>query len=177
MQYTKSKLPAINLKFAMLVLILAVSACSQKTDNNKMSVSGDRLSAPLPAALLTVDASNLLVDIYDGGKSIPCTGLTVNQVKGTFSCSATLSAGSHSISLKYFIKDSTYGIVLVQTSSAISITVTAGETTTADFSLATITDIDSDGDGISNLAELNAGTNPFTTCKLDNSNLNECTLG
>jgi len=166
-----------SVSILLTALILIVTGCSNKSAQNTISVSDDKLSAPLPASLVVIDASTLVVEIIDEGTVIPCGGLTVDQVANTFSCNITLSEGAHSISLKYYIKDATYGVVPIQTTSAISINVTAGQTTIADFSSATITDIDSDGDGINNLAELNAGTNPFNTCKLDSSHINECTLG
>ena len=163
---------------ALCVVVLLLGACSQKPAQNSISLSGDTLSAPLPSALLTIDETNLIVNVIDGGNTIPCGGLTVDQVAGTFSCNITLSAGSHSISLMYSINDVTYGKVPVMSSSTVTINVTAGQTSTANFDTAIFTNIDTDGDGVSNLAELNAGTNPNSTiCKFGSSLFDRCTLG
>jgi len=160
----------------LVAVLLILNGCSYPEQDNVL-VSGNNLSLPLPASLVVIDASTLIVEVVDGGTVLPCGGLTVDQVAHTFSCNITLSEGAHSISLKYYIKDATYGVVPIQTTSAISITVVAGTTTTADFSSVTVTPIDSDGDTINNLDELIAGTNPFATCKLGTSKLGSCTLG
>ena len=176
----------LRLAFMLIVLMLTLSACSQKSSQNEVSVSDDTLSAPLPSALLAVDATNLVVGVVvDGGLPQTCAGLSVNQGAGTFSCTITLSGGPHNIVLVLSIIDATYGTVQVVTVSGLDVVVVPGQTVSADFSTLTITFVDDDGDGISNRDELDAGTDPsdpldptpLSDCILDTSLIDSCTLG
>ena len=70
----------LYLGLMLIVLALALSACSQKSSQDKVTVSGDTLSAPLPSALLAVDETNLVVGVVvDGGTPQTCANLSVNQ--------------------------------------------------------------------------------------------------
>ena len=172
----------------LMVLVLALSACSQKSSQNEVSISDGTLSAPLPSALLTIDANNLVVGVVvDGGAPKTCAGLSVNQGAGTYSCNITLEGGTHNIALVFSIIDATFGTVEVAKASGIDVNVVPGQTTTADFSAVVLTMTDTDLDGISNLNELDAGTDPsdpldptptpLSDCILDASLLDSCTLG
>ena len=170
----------LRLAFMLMVLVLTLSACSQKSSQDEVLVSGDTLSAPLPSALLAFNETNLVVEVVvDFGAPQTCSNLSVDQVNGTYSCNITLSAGPHNISLVFSVIDATYGTVQVAIASGIDVEVVPGQTATADFSTATINyDFDDDGDGINNLAELDAGTNPDNSdCILDASVIGSCTLG
>ncbi len=154
----------IRLGLILVLLMLTLSACSQKS-NNQGSVSDSTLSAAVPDTLMAVifDASNLVVElVVDGGEPQACTGLTVDHVNRTFSCSIILLAGARSLSLIYSIdtKAVAFGIVNVTTTSAINVNIVAGQTTPVDFSTTTLTYLDLDEDGITNLEEINAGTDP-----------------
>ena len=71
------------LALTLIMLALALSACSQKSSQNEVSVSGDTLSAPLPSALLAVDETNLVVGVVvDSGSPKTCADLSVNQGMG-----------------------------------------------------------------------------------------------
>jgi hypothetical protein len=169
------------LALLLTVLALTLSGCSQSSNRDAGSVSNDTLSAPLPIALraLALDKTNLVVEVVDGsGAPQACTNLSVDQVNGTYSCTVTLSGGSHTLSLIFSVIDPTYGTVQVATTSGVVVDVVPGQTTPADFTLATLTLDDNDGDGISNLDELDAGTNPNSSeCTLDYSHIGSCTLG
>jgi len=153
----------LRLTLLLILLVLVLSACSQKS--NQGTVSNEALSAPLPEALLKAtvvfDATNLLVELQvDGGEPQACTDLGVDQANGTFSCSTTLPVGAHALVLIYSVIDPTFGTVQVTTTSAINVNIVAGQSTPADFSSATLNNLDSDGDGISNLDELDVGSDP-----------------
>jgi hypothetical protein len=169
----------LHLTFMAVMLAVALSGCSQTANQDEVSVSNDAMSAPLPDVLvaLAVDETNLVVEvIVDGGTPQACTNLSV--VAGTFSCNVTIPAGAHTLTLVYSIIDATYGIVQVATSSGIAVDIVAGETTSADFSTATLTYDDGDGDGVRNIDELDAGTDPSDdSCILDHSLVGSCTLG
>lgn len=73
-----------------------------------------------------------------------------------------LPAGAHTLTLVYSVIDDTYGAVQVTTTSGINVNIIAGQSTPANFSAATLTyNDDDDGDGITNLDELNARTDPM----------------
>ena len=177
----------LRLAFMLVVLVLTLSACSQKSSQNEISVSNDSLSAPLPEMPtgLVLDNTNLVVGVVvDGGAPQICTGLAVDQGAGTYSCNITVPAGTHTITLVYSVSGTTSGTVELATVSGINVTVVAGQTTTADFSGATLTFTDTDGDGATNLAELDAGTDhtdptdtPTGVCITDVSLIDNCTLG
>ena len=167
MQHTK-RIPLVDLKLRLalmlIVLAMTLSGCSQKSNPDEGSVSKDTLSAPLPNTLtaLAVDTTTLVVEIIvDGGTPRACTNLSVDQENNTYSCDITLSSGPHILSLVYSIRDKTDGTtVQVTTTSDINVDIIAGQTSSADFSSATLTYIDDDKDGINNLDELSEGSDP-----------------
>lgn len=146
------------------MLMLSVGGCSDESSDGS---SVNTMSAPLPKALLKVlnlDASNLLVQVVvDGGAPVTCGNLSVDTMAGTYSCSITLDAGNHTLSLVYSVIDATYGTVQVATTNGIVVNVVAGQSTGADFSVATNTYDDDDGDGINNIDELDEGSDPTAT--------------
>lgn len=159
-----------HLVIMAILLVLTLSACSQQSSQDE--ASNDTFSAHLPKALkvLDLDETNLVVEVVvDGGARQACTDLVVDTMAGTYSCRIQLSAGSHTFTLVYSVIDVAYGTVQVATSSGINVNVVAGEETPADFSVATLTYDDGDGDGISNLDELDAGSNPENQSPLANA--------
>lgn len=158
---------------------LVLSGCSQNSNpKNEINISDGSLSAPLPSALVVVDASTLIVELKEGDKIHTCNNLSVDQGSGTFSCDISLPAGTHTLELVYSINDVTHGKVQVATTTGIQVDVKAGETTTSDFSTATLSYNDDDNDGINNLQELDAGTNPAgSKCIIGESLIGRCTLG
>ena len=184
-KHTKRFNQQLHLVLVLLALVFTLSACSDNTSPNKLQirdkvvVANDKLYAPLPAQITELNSDNLIVAIgVNGDPPQPCNNLEVDQVAGTFSCNISLPAGSYSLVLQFTVNDDVYGEVIVATSSAVDIDVASGQTTEADFSTATYTYLDNDNDGVSNLDELYAGTNPGdSTCILDTSQLDGCTLG
>ncbi len=150
----------LHLALTAIVLALILTGCGQNSDQDEVSLSDDTLTAPLPSALRLTPTQTLVVEVIDGGTTIPCTNLSVDTVNDTFTCNITLSGGSHTLTLVHSVIDSTYGPdpVRVATTSGIVVDVVPGQSTPADFSLATLTYDDDDNDGIDNLDELAAGT-------------------
>ncbi|MFV2055229.1 MAG: hypothetical protein ACC707_02135 [Thiohalomonadales bacterium] len=167
-KHTKGLPWSIKLVFilSLIVLALTLSACNRESQQqDKGSISKDTLSAPLPEALLALvlNETNLVVEVVvDGGAPQICNNLKVDQVKKTYSCSITLLSGPHSLKLIHSIIDDSYGTVRVTAVSGITVEIVPGQSTLADFSGSTVSDYDDDSDGITNLDELNAGTDPFT---------------
>ncbi len=150
-----------------LVLMLfgfMLTACSQSPDPQRGVISGNKLSAPLPNAIaaLALDETNLIVDVVvDGGTILRVEDLVVDTVNKTFTGKIpSIGEGSHTLSLIFSVIDPTYGTVEVVTTSSITVNVIANQDTPADFSSATLTPTDTDGDTISNLVELGEGSNP-----------------
>ena len=163
---TKGITRVLHLAFMLMVLALTLSACSQKSNPNEISVSDGTLSAPLPSALLTIDATNLVVGVVvDGGATQTCGGLSVDSGAGTYSCNITLEGGTHNIALVFSISGTPFGTgtVEVAKASGIDVNVVPGQTTTADFSAVVLEMTDTDGDGINNLNELDEGSDPGTS--------------
>jgi len=149
---------------SLLLISVFLIACSQGSNPQNGSISGDKLSAPLPKAL-TVDSladATLVVDvIIDGDNDNPMRveNLVVDTTNGTYT--GTISGfptGTFTIILVYSINDPLQGIVEVIRTSSITVDIVANEETPADFSSATAIYTDTDGDTISNLDELEAGT-------------------
>ena len=148
------------------VVVLFLGGCSDESSDGP-SVSNNTMSAPLPKELLKVlnlDENNLLVQVVvDGGTPKTCGNLTVNTGAGTYSCSVALPAGNHTLTLIYSVIGTSYGTVQVATTSGIAVNVVVDQTSSADFSTATVTFDDDDSDGISNLDELDEGSDPTVT--------------
>jgi len=166
----------LGILIMLVVLVWILSACSEEPHQDEGSFSKDTLSVSLPDALaaLALNETTLVVEVLVDAETPQdcdnlnsetlkaCNNLVVDQVNGTFSCNIALSGGPHSIVLVNSINDATYNKVRVTAISGIEVNIVLGETTPADFSVTTLTFCDTDGDGINNLAELNAGTDPYT---------------
>jgi len=148
----------------LLLFSLILAACSQGSDSPQGVISDDKLSAPFPKAItaLLVDNSNLMVEVVINGDTdnpLQVENLVVDTTAGTFSGNVPgLPTGTYTLLLVYSIIDPGQGTVEVVRTSEITVDVVANEETPADFSAAGITYTDTDGDAISNLDELDAGT-------------------
>ncbi len=147
----------------LVLLSLSIIACTNpESDTNNAQVSSDEITASLPAELkaLALDETNLIVEIIDNGKAtrVRVLNLTVDTANKAFSGQLTLDEGSHTLSLIFSVIDPDQGTVEVAQTSGIDVNVIKDATTPADFSAATITLTDTDGDSISNLDELDSDT-------------------
>jgi len=148
----------------LLLFSLILAACSQGSDSQQGVISDDKLSAPFPKAItaLLVDNTNLMVEVVINGDTdnpLQVENLDVDTTAGTFSGNVPgLPTGTYTLLLVYSIIDPGQGAVEVIRTSEITVDVVANEETPADFSSAGMTHTDTDGDGISNLDELDAGT-------------------
>jgi hypothetical protein len=99
----------------------------------------------------------------DGGSA---QALTVNQSDNTVSGTlSSISAGSHSLVIQYYVNIGGTDIVLCTNSSTVS--VTAGQTTTLTISPTGLNrNIDDDNDGWTNLAEVRLGTDTLSASSL-----------
>ncbi len=148
----------------LLLFSLVLTACSQDSDSQQGVISDDKLSAPLPKAIIarSVDGFTLIVDLVVNGDTdnlLRLENLDVNIPAGTFSGDVSaVPTGTSTLSLVYSINDPAQGIVEVIRTSDITVTVVANEDTLADFSSAEMTYTDTDEDSFSNLDELKTGT-------------------
>jgi len=145
------------------LLSIVVTGCSQGNNNNNVVVSTDGVSAPLPVgvAAMAADETSLVVDVVvDGGEPRLCNNLKVDLAAGAFSCDVALSAGQHTLSLLHSVLDATYGKVQLAMVSGIKVDIISGQSTPVDFRTALLDYTDDDGDSISNIKELELGSNP-----------------
>ncbi len=161
----------ISLKYFLCLIIVFImfmaNGCSQNNNFNKNgTVSQDTLSAPIPGLLtaLVLEETNLVVEvIVNSGTPQTCLNLKVDTSANTFSCDIALSEGSHTLALVYSVMDTPYGKLQLASTSGINLTIVGGQSTTANFSDVTLSNADDDADGISNLDELNEGSDPTKT--------------
>ena len=146
-----------------LLLLLLVSACSSngytlttETENKEGIPIPSVVSGALPtngtlsAYILVDDGPRQAMDIYNGMASVTLSGLTLGQ---------------HAITMEFeFVFDDNLDRPFMLASASKAVQVGAGQNT-LDFEEAEYdTDrFDEDGDGISNLAELNNNTDPFNS--------------
>ncbi len=152
----------------LLLFSFILTACGQSANPQQGVISDDKLSAPLPKAItaLLLDDTSLIVDVVVNGDTdnpLRVKNLAVDTTAGTFSGDVSgVPTGTSTLSLVYSIIDPIFGTIEVIRTADITVNVVANEDTPADFSSADITYTDTDGDGISNLDELDAGTDPRT---------------
>jgi len=157
----------LHQRMGLLLFGLILTACGQSSGPQHGVISDDKLSAPLPKAItaFSVDGSTLIVNVVVNGDTdnpLRVKNLSVNTTEGTFSGDVPgVPTGTSTLSLVYSIIDPILGTIEVIRTADITVNVVANEDTPADFSSAEITYTDTDGDGISNLDELEAGTNPI----------------
>ncbi|MBI3610169.1 MAG: hypothetical protein HY204_05650 [Nitrospirae bacterium] len=132
--------------------LLFLTACAQGGDpqpGGQGIASGNDFSVPLPLRLQIIVTGTLTAEIVvDGGTPAPLT-VSATSVTGTIN---NLSVGSHTFVINYFVNG-----VIVATANT-NATITAGGTTAITFASNAITYPDSDGDGFTNLAEVEIGT-------------------
>jgi len=148
------------------IFVLLLGGCSSDGDDDpadsKINISGTMSNALID--LLNLDQTNILVEvIVNGGTPRACGNLSVNTTSGTYTCSIALPAGSQTLTLVYSVIDGTYGIVQVAETGSLVVNVLEEQPANADFTTATITYDDDDTDSISNLVELNEGSDPEAT--------------
>jgi len=172
---------------ARTVLGLAFLSTLYACDNNDNGIANSSSSlaqteVPADVQKLTLGTGTLSAFVtIDGGSPI---AMTIDPT-GTGSASATipgLTLASHTVTITYEFDDGV-GILVVATATN-TVDLTAGDGSIsfveADYDLASH---DADGDGISNAAELAAGTDPRVDegaaggpCVLGTSTLGNCTL-
>lgn len=137
-------------------LLLFLAACGQGVDPQPGGAGlepGNNFSAPLPGRLQKQFNGTLTAQIVvDGGAPV---GLTVDLAGNTVTGQINdLSPGNHTFVINYFLSG-----VIVATASTTG-TITAGGTTPIAFASNSIIYPDTDGDGFTNLAEIESNTLP-----------------
>lgn len=149
---------------SLLLISVFLIACSQSSNPENGTISGDKLNAPIPKALSDelLTETNLIVDvIIDGNTDNPTRveNLVVDASNGTYTGNIPeFPAGPHTIILVYSINDPLQGIVEIIKTSDITVDVVVNEETPADISNTELTYTDTDGDTFNNLYELTIGT-------------------
>jgi thrombospondin type 3 repeat protein len=162
------------------LFICLLQACGSDDRNN--SAVTEKATTELPADLqkLTLPGGGTLsAYVTIDGKTLSRVQMTINTT-GTGSASASipsLSRASHDIVITYEYTDGTGTIILATASSTVDLSSGSGSLSfvAGDYNLSSY---DEDGDGISNAAELSAGSDPWdSVCELGTSGLSNCTLG
>ena len=151
-----------------VISMLLLGGCSSGGDDNDDPANSTiNISGTMPNTLIdlvNVDQTNILVEvIVNGGAPRTCGNLLVDTTNGTYSCSITLPAGTQTLNLVYSVIDGTYGTVQVAETDSIVVNVLEEQPAVADFIPASINYDDDDTDGITNLDELNEGSDPGVT--------------
>lgn len=136
-------------------LLIIVSACNNS--NNNISETSSVTQIPVSIQKLTTLPSGTLrawITVDDGAR----TEMTLNRDAGTASAEIPgLSLTSHDVLIEYEFTDS-YGTILLA-SATTTVDMSSGSTT---INFETYdTSHDKDQDGMTNIAEFAAGTNPF----------------
>ena len=148
----------------LLLFSLILTACGQSSAPQQGVIADDKLSVPFPKAItaLLIDGTSLIVHVVVNGDTdnpVLVENPVVDTTEDTFSGNVPgFPTGTYTLLLVYSIDDLDQGTVEVVRTSEITVDVVAGEDTPADFSAADITYTDTDGDSISNLKELDDGT-------------------
>ena len=139
-----------------VLAILVTFGCSKVADQaNSRANFSLPLDGSLSAQAVCDDFTLVAQLVVDAD---PPINLTVNCGTSTVSGTVTgLSGGLHTFTINYYVTAFPVMILATQTTTA---TVTVGQTTTVDFSSVMITSDDGDGDGASNLEEVNGGSLP-----------------
>lgn len=151
--------------FLMILASFMVMACSQTPTNNSSGIidSEGGLSTPLPASISALyNCSDLSAElVVDGSTIVP---LTINAdctaVSGTI---AELTAGPHTFIINYYLPDANGVRLLIASTGETTVEIVAGEDIPINFDSSSLTFPDNDEDGISNLDELDGGTDPQTS--------------
>ena len=158
-----------------LVLLNTLYACGS---NDATGTSNTTTEMPAEIQKLTLTGGGTLSAYVsvDGGARIE---MTIDPA-GAGSASASipnLTQASHTVTITYEYTDGTGTVILATATSTVDLSSGSGSLSFAatDYDFASH---DADGDGISNAAEVRAGTNPNdSVCQLDTSIIGSCTLG
>ncbi len=142
----------------MLVVLFTYGCGDQHHDlpniSNRMITPADSVSFELPEQLSKFEPNTLTAEvIIDGGRKVLLTVDWVGKtVKGRVD---NLTLGNHTFEIVYYISG-----VKVYTATSLPIRVEANKETGVSFTADMLRYPDNDADGITNLAELQADTNP-----------------
>lgn len=167
-------------RLLLAACFLVLSACSGQEEAPDTDIQrNDNLSLQLPDALLgaRVDRNNLSGTVTVGGNTYD---MTIDDATDSASVSlSNIPTGSQTFVVEFFYD---FGGTIIKVAEATrTITIGEGSNTVSflatDFDTATF---DDDGDGISNITELDESstTSPIvTTCVVGETNIGECELG
>jgi len=166
--------------FIGFLLLGLLTACGSSDEAGPEKLSNATTEIPTDLQKLTLPGGGTLrAFVTIDGDTAGRVELTINTV-GAGSAAGSfpgLSLTSHTVLITYEYTDGTGTMVLATATSTVDLSSGSGSINfvAADYDLASH---DTDGDGVSNAAELSAGTDPRdSTCVLDTSIIGSCTLG
>lgn len=168
-----------------LVFLNTLVACGSSDDNEAAAKNITTTEIPLAVKKLTLSGGTLRAFVTIDGDTANRTEMTIDTT-GTGSASASipgLSLATHTVIISYEYTDGAGNVIVLATATN-TIDLTSGSVSLSfvesDYDLASY---DDDGDGISNAAEVAAGSDPLdstsgsTDCVLGTSTIGNCTLG
>jgi hypothetical protein len=172
----------LKILFLAIMFALNISGCSNNSSNSNNDTGNTKTSAgiAIPSVIKATalpNAGTLAAEIFVDGKAGPKKTVDVSATEVTFTL--TVSAGSHNFTLVFYYDDPVFNSQTWELARATSSTVnvTGGSTTKVTFPAYSYQDYD--GDGVSNLLELDSSTRTdpgIGTCILDSAKLS-CQLG
>jgi len=146
---------AIRAALALLMIFL-LQACGNNHSTEQKNVSVTQIPTAVQKLILPNGTLTAWVTV-DGGSR---TQMTIDSTAGTASATISgLTLATHTVLIEYEFTD-TYGTILVASASKpVDLSSGSGSLNFSDADYNT--SYDSDGDGITNVVELGAGTNPF----------------
>jgi hypothetical protein len=169
----------LRILFVAIMFTLYVSGCGNNSNSSNNDSGNTKTSAGIgiPSAIKATalpNAGTLTAEIFVDGKTGPKKTVNLSATQVTFTL--TVASGSHTFTVVFYYDDPIFNSQtweLARASSAVN--VSGGSTTKVSFPAYNYQDYD--GDGASNLLELNARTDPgIGTCILDSAKLS-CQLG
>ncbi|WP_455212087.1 Ig-like domain-containing protein, partial [Kaarinaea lacus] len=154
---------AIFFTYTVAFLVLLITACSDSssgqpvTNASSIKIPGAIQSAEVNPQLMT--ATLMVSDVNDANNSQEyALTLSGGQAQRTIE----LQPGSYIFTIEFKYSYATPGDTMLAYATSSEFTIGAGSNTRVSFNETDYTYPDSDGDGASNLQEIDAGTDPFT---------------
>jgi len=148
----------VSAVFLITALLVSTSGCDNKDSggNNAASTTGIAVPRLITQAALASTGSLRAQLFLDGGSTPIAENLDVSTTAATVNFTVEIAPGDHTLTIKYSYVDPVFSGPWDLASATKPITVETNVTTPLDYTAGDFTYQDSDSDGLTNLAELDA---------------------